>query len=177
MMPRMDSTAATGPRSEADDENPDEAEEAAVADARADPRSVPHAAEMRAWLLRVAAGDFGAPPPLAVGRRDAATFAAASAALPALCRRFRVRRLDVFGSAATGDGFDPARSDLDLLVAFEDGLSAGEYADAFFGLRAALEERFERPVDLLTEAALKNPYLRRQVEEERRPLFPVAAAA
>jgi predicted nucleotidyltransferase len=107
-MPRMDSTAATGPRSEA-------------------------------------AGDVGALPSLAVGRRDAAAFAEATAALPALCRRFRVRRLDVFGSAATGDGFDPARSDLDLLVAFEDGLSAGEYADAFFGLRAALKERFGRP--------------------------------
>ena len=40
-----------------------------------------------------------------------------------------------------------------------------------------LEALFGRPVDLLTEAALKNPYLRRQVEEERRPLFPVAAAA
>lgn len=40
-------------------------------------------------------------------------------ALAALCRRFRVRRLDLFGSAAAAGGFDPARSDLDLLVAFE----------------------------------------------------------
>jgi predicted nucleotidyltransferase len=36
-----------------------------------------------------------------------------------LCRRFRVRRLDVFGSAARGDDFDPARSDVDLLVTYE----------------------------------------------------------
>jgi len=39
-------------------------------------------------------------------------------ALTELCRRFGVRRLDLFGSAATGH-FDPARSDLDFLVEFE----------------------------------------------------------
>ena len=95
-------------------------------------------------------------------------------ALPALCRRFRVRRLDLFGSAATGP-FDPARSDLDLLVALDDGLPPAAYAEAYFGLRAALEELFGRPVDLLTESALENPHLRRRVEAERRPLFPAAA--
>jgi len=35
---------------------------AAIAEARADPRSVPHE-EMRAWLLELAAGNFDAPPP------------------------------------------------------------------------------------------------------------------
>ena len=94
----------------------------------------------------------------------------ASDALPALCRRFRVRRLDLFGSAATGRGFDPARSDLDLLVAFEP-LPPADYAAAYFGLREALEALAGRPVDLVTEAALENPHLRRRVEAERRPLF------
>jgi predicted nucleotidyltransferase len=96
-------------------------------------------------------------------------------ALPALCRRFGVRRLDLFGSAATGGPFDPGRSDLDLLVAFDDGLPPAAYAEAYFGLRAALEDLFGWPVDLLTEPALENPHLRRQVEAERRPLFPAAA--
>ncbi len=95
-------------------------------------------------------------------------------ALPALCERFRVRRLDLFGSAATGP-FDPDSSDLDLLVAFADGLPPAAYAEAYFGLRAALEDLFGRPVDLLTEPALENPHLRRRVEAERRPLFPAAA--
>jgi predicted nucleotidyltransferase len=95
----------------------------------------------------------------------------ALAALPALCRRFGVRRLALFGSAATGR-FDPARSDLDLLVAFEEPPPLG-YAAAYFGLHAALEELFGRPVDLVTERpALENPYFRRQVEAERRLLFP-----
>lgn len=96
-------------------------------------------------------------------------------ALPALCRRLRVRRLDLFGSAATGR-FDPARSDIDIIVAFDDALVPIAYAEAFFGLREELEALFGRPVDLVTEAALENPYLRRRVEAERRPLFPAVAA-
>lgn len=36
-----------------------------------------------------------------------------------LCRRFRVRRIELFGSA-TGDHFDPDTSDLDFLVTFEE---------------------------------------------------------
>lgn len=100
----------------------------------------------------------------------------ALAALPDLCRRFGVRRLDLFGSAATGR-FDPRRSDLDFLVVFEEPLAPSAYADAWFGLHAALETLFGRPVDLLTEAALENPYLRRRVEAERRPLFPAGDTA
>lgn len=94
-------------------------------------------------------------------------------ALSALCRRFKVRRLDLFGSAATGR-FDPGRSDLDILVAFDD-LPPGAYADAYFGLHAALEDLLGRPVDLLTEPALKNPHLRLRIDAERRPLFQAAA--
>ena len=87
-----------------------------------------------------------------------------------VCRRHHVQRLDLFGSAATGKGFDPARSDLDFLVTFAP-LPAGGYADAYFGLREALEALSGRPVDLVTEAALENPYLRRRIEKERRALF------
>lgn len=101
---------------------------------------------------------------------------AALSALPDLCRRFEVRRLYLFGSAATGR-FDPSRSDLDLLVSFDERLPPGAYAGAWFGLHAALEDLFGRPVDLLTEAALENPFLRRRVEAERRPLFPAGDSA
>lgn len=100
----------------------------------------------------------------------------ALAALPALCRRFGVRRLDLFGSAATGR-HDPNRSDLDFLASFDDLLPPGAYADAWFGFRAELERLFGRPVDLLTDAALENPYLRRRIEAERRPLFPAGDSA
>ena len=67
--------------------------------------------------------------------------------------------------------FDPAHSDLDFLVAFEE-LPSALYADAYFGLREALARLFGREVDLVTEPALENPYLRRSVEAKRVRLFP-----
>jgi predicted nucleotidyltransferase len=91
-------------------------------------------------------------------------------ALRALCRRFGVRRLDLFGSAANGR-FDPARSDLDFLVEFEKPSSGGFYGD-YFKLLEALETLFQRKVDLLKETSLVNPYLRRQIESEKRRIFP-----
>lgn len=63
MMPYMSSTPAARPEPVEDDEAERRALEAAVAEARADPRSAPHA-EVRAWLLRLAAGEFDAPPPV-----------------------------------------------------------------------------------------------------------------
>lgn len=93
-----------------------------------------------------------------------------SKALSDICRRFHVRRLDLFGSAATGHGFDPARSDLDFLVTFQE-LGSASYADMWFGLQDALQALSGRPVDLLSDVAIKNPYLRRRVDSERRLLF------
>jgi len=86
-----------------------------------------------------------------------------------LCRRFQVRRLDVFGSAARGD-FDPARSDLDFLVEFEP-LQPGAYVDAFFGFKEALEQLFAKQVDLVTAASIRNPYFRQNVERTRALLY------
>lgn len=48
----------------------------------------------------------------------------------ALCRRFGVRRLDVFGSATSGE-FDPGRSDIDFLVELEPPEGTSRF-DAFF---------------------------------------------
>ena len=93
-------------------------------------------------------------------------------ALPAACRRFHVRQLDLCGSAAEGR-FDPGSTDLDVLVTFET-LSGGACADAYFGLREALAELFGREIDLITEPALENPYLRRRVAAQRLRLFPAA---
>lgn len=101
-----------------------------------------------------------------------ALLSVAPGALSALCQRFRVRQLDLFGSATDGR-FDAKRSDLDFLVAFEE-LPERAYADAYFGLREGLAGLFGREIDLLTEPALENPYLRRRVEMQKRRLFPPA---
>jgi len=87
----------------------------------------------------------------------------------ALCRRAGARRLDVFGSAARGD-FDPATSDIDFLVEFDE-LPPKAYADAYFALRESLEKLFGRPVDLVTTGSVENPFFRERIEAERKPVY------
>jgi predicted nucleotidyltransferase len=86
-----------------------------------------------------------------------------------LCRRFRVRTLEVFGSAADGT-FDPARSDLDFLVEFLP-LDAGQMAPDYFGLLHALEDLFGRKIDLVMPRAIRNPYFRRGVDQNREVIY------
>ncbi|MDP7533734.1 MAG: nucleotidyltransferase domain-containing protein [SAR202 cluster bacterium] len=86
-----------------------------------------------------------------------------------LCEQFAVRRLEIFGSA-TRDDFNPARSDVDLLVEFgySDTLRA---LQQYFGLKDALEGVLGRPVDLVESTAVKNPYVRKSIDESREPLY------
>ncbi|HMM44138.1 MAG TPA: nucleotidyltransferase domain-containing protein [Candidatus Macondimonas sp.] len=87
------------------------------------------------------------------------------AELEPLCRRYHVRRLELFGSAAT-DHYRPGESDLDFLVEFEP-LPPGTYADTYFGLLESLEQLFGAPVDLVVASAIKNPYFRQSVEQNK----------
>ena len=91
------------------------------------------------------------------------------AGLKALCEKFHVRRLEVFGSAVRED-FDPQHSDLDLLVEIDPAVSSS-YFDDYFGLREELESLLERPVDLLSIDALDNPYFIERIANERETLY------
>src|SRR5271165_6237326 len=86
-----------------------------------------------------------------------------------LCRRHRVHRIELFGSA-TGPEFDPAHSDLDFLVTFQE-LGPDEYADTYFGLLEDLQALFQRPVDLVVASAIQNPYFRQAVESTRTLIY------
>ena len=77
----------------------------------------------------------------------------------------RVQRIELFGSAA-GSSFDPDKSDLDFLVTFQE-LGFNQYADAYFGLLEDLQRLFQRPVDLVVDSAIQNPYFRQAVESTR----------
>jgi uncharacterized protein len=90
-------------------------------------------------------------------------------AIERLCRDFGVERLEVFGSAADGR-FDPSRSDVDLIVKLQPDPSRS-LADRFFGLTDALEALLGCKIDLLTDASIRNPYLRRTVDATRRDLY------
>lgn len=95
-----------------------------------------------------------------------------AAELRALCEQFRVRRLELFGSATT-DRFDAAaasRSDLDFLVEF-DNPTIHDAADRYFGLLHALENLFSRRIDLVDLTAIDNPYFLRAIERSRTVLY------
>ena len=92
-----------------------------------------------------------------------------SEAIAALCKQAHARRLDLFGSAVRED-FDARSSDLDFLVVFED-LPPVRYAEAFFELKRGLERLFARPVDLVVERAIRNPYFKQRVSAERQPVY------
>ena len=91
--------------------------------------------------------------------------------LAALCRRFHVRRLEVFGSAARGVDFGPG-SDADFLLEFDP--EAARDLEGFFGLQDALEQLLNRPVDLVDRRAIeasRNYIRRRRILTEAVPVY------
>ena len=92
------------------------------------------------------------------------------AELTALCEKYRVQKLEVFGSAATNDTFDPQTSDLDFLVEYQ-SLDANGYASAYFGLLEELQKLFDRPVDLVMTRAIRNKYFLRGIAGSRTTIY------
>lgn len=86
-----------------------------------------------------------------------------------LCRRFGVRRLELFGSATSQD-FDPQRSDIDFLVDF--GADGGQdLFHRYFDLKEALEQLLGREVDLVMTGALRNPFFIESVNKTRQNVY------
>lgn len=84
------------------------------------------------------------------------------------CQQFGVRELSLFGSQVRGDAH--AESDFDFVVTF-DRSKAGKLSDRFFGLLFYLEDHLAAQVDLLEEEAIRNPYLREAIEEEKQVIY------
>jgi predicted nucleotidyltransferase len=86
-----------------------------------------------------------------------------------LCRKYRVTRLEVFGSAA-GDSFDPERSDIDFLVEFQIGSNLGPWMANYFDFKEELENLLGCKVDLVMQSALKNHYFIDEVNRSKKLL-------
>jgi predicted nucleotidyltransferase len=86
-----------------------------------------------------------------------------------ICRRHGVRRLGIFGSAARASDFDPGSSDADCSVELAGGSGSGPLDDDL-GLRVDLSRLFGRPVDLVEYSAIRNPYLRADIDRSREPV-------
>ena len=89
--------------------------------------------------------------------------------LEIVCRRYGVIQLEVFGSA-TRAGFDENRSDIDLIVRFRNEQAKGLF-DRYWGLAEELGRIFGRPIELLTERMIRNPYFHAAVDAERQTLY------
>ncbi len=87
-----------------------------------------------------------------------------------LCRRYGVRQLEVFGSAARGADFDPVTSDADFLIDFEPESDLSPL-EQFFGFSAALERLLGRPVDLVECGAISNPFILADINLAREVVY------
>lgn len=87
--------------------------------------------------------------------------------LEAICRRWKIRELSVFGSFARGNA--QAESDVDLLVEYEPDADWSLIDIA--RLRRELSGLFGRPVDLVRERNITNPYRLTSIRRDRRTLY------
>ena len=87
--------------------------------------------------------------------------------LHALCRKWKIKELALFGSALRED-FRPD-SDVDVTVIFEDGARWGLWD--FYVLREELEQLFGREVDLVEPDGIINPIRRKHILNNRKVLY------
>ncbi len=85
-----------------------------------------------------------------------------------LCEQYKVSKLYAFGSVLT-DRFSKD-SDVDLIVDIKDN-DPISYSDKYFDLKFGLQDLFNRPVDLLEEKALKNPYFIQHLNETKQLIY------
>ena len=85
-----------------------------------------------------------------------------------LCIDYKVRKLYAFGSVLTTE-FN-IESDIDLLVDFNH-IELAHYADNYYDFKFSLQNVLNRPIDLLEEKAIRNPYFRQNINQQRRLIY------
>ena len=89
-------------------------------------------------------------------------------ALTQLCVKNKVKSLYVFGSVLTSRFNN--ESDIDMVVDI-DSVNPLEYADCYFNLKFALQDLLNRPVDLLENKAIRNNYLRQEIDNSKQLIY------
>jgi len=85
-----------------------------------------------------------------------------------ICVELQLNKLDLFGSATT-DNFGP-NSDLDVIVEFKKNTNINHF-DNYFLLKERLQNIFHRPVDIIIDGSVKNPYLKESIAETRTNIY------
>ncbi len=81
-----------------------------------------------------------------------------------LCDKHNVKSLFAFGSITT-EAFTP-QSDIDLLIDI-DSSDPIDYTDNYFAVKFQLEKILKRQIDLLEQKSLRNPYLKKQINQTK----------
>ena len=88
----------------------------------------------------------------------------------ALCKKYKVKKLWVFGSILTPRFND--QSDVDFSVLFKKGeIKLLEYADNFFDFIDELKVLLGRDIDMVCEDAVKNPYFLKELDVTKRLIY------
>ena len=85
-----------------------------------------------------------------------------------LCIKYNVKSLFAFGSVTTDQFTDD--SDIDLLVSFMP-MSPEDYADAYLDLADSFEALLKKPIDLVTEKSLRNPYFIESINKTKSKIY------
>jgi predicted nucleotidyltransferase len=85
-----------------------------------------------------------------------------------LCKTHKVKSLYAFGSVLTKE-FN-SESDIDLIVEFQP-FDVLDYADNYYDLKFSLENILKRPIDLLEDKAIKNPYFRNTLNQNKQLIY------
>lgn len=85
-----------------------------------------------------------------------------------LCENYHVAKLFVFGSVLNPSFNED--SDIDFLVDFSN-VSLDQYADNYFNLKFSLENILNRKVDLIERKAIRNPYLKEEIESTKAQVY------
>ena len=86
--------------------------------------------------------------------------------IESICTELSLQRLDLIGSASRDDFTN--ESDVDVLVTFDGN---GALFARYFALKERLEKLFDRPVDVIEERAISNPYFLKAVNLDRIRLY------
>jgi uncharacterized protein len=91
-----------------------------------------------------------------------------SKAIMNLCETYNVKSLYAFGSVLT-DAYH-SKSDINLIVDFT-SIPVEDYADNYFALKFSLQDLLKRNIDLLEDQAIKNPYLKASIYNQRQLVY------
>ena len=86
-----------------------------------------------------------------------------------LCRKYKVEKLYAFGSVIS-NRFNPETSDIDLIAELET-LPPIEKGENLMNLWTELEELFLRKIDLLSDQPIKNPFLKKNIEQTKQLIY------